>query len=340
MPTRSQAGRILAGIGVSAALLYLVLRDVSPAEIVSHIGRTRWGWLGLSALFNLAMLGARGVRWGSLFHPAPQARWPLVRATAIGFMANNLLPLRMGELVRGYLAARSGGLSFWTALATLVVERVLDMLSILLILGAVVFVVPVPPWLQAGALTLLALDLLAMGVLILLARGRGPWTSLITRIPRAGDTLRRWLTLFSIGLRSLRAGPHLVSLLGWTLMIWVLNAGAVWAALRSGGLALPLSASLTVLAFAGVGVSIPSAPGYVGTLQFFIVQALAIFGVTGAEAVSVSFLYHAAGYIPITLLGGILLMTQGVSLWEATREARAQTTRPQGPHPPAGGYPR
>lgn len=328
MPTRAQATRILVGIAVSAGLLYLVVRNISPAEILSHLGRTRWGWLALSAALNLAMIGARGFRWSLLFHPTPQAGWPLVSATLIGFMGNNLLPLRAGELVRGYLAARSGGLSFWTALATLAVERVLDALSILLILGGVVVVVQVPGWLQASALTLLALDLLAMGCLILLVRKWGPLARLITRIPRLGDTLKHWLTLFALGLQSLRPGPHVAPLFGWTVLVWLLSAGGIWVALRSVGLALPASAALTVLAFAGIGVSLPSAPGYVGTLQFFIVRALAIYAITGVEAVSFSFVYHAAVYIPVTLVGWILLMAQGGSLWETAREARARAHAP------------
>jgi len=325
--TRSRATRILVGISVSALFLYFVLRNVSPGEILVHLGRTHWGWLGLSAALNLTMLWARGFRWQLLFYPAQPSGWPLVSATTIGFAANNILPLRIGELVRSYLAARSIEISFWTALATLAVERVLDMLSILLILGAVVLMVPVPPWLQAGALTLLALDLLAMGVLIFLALKRVAVSGWIARISRFRETLTRWLTLFAIGLQSLRPGPHLISLGGWTLLIWTLNTGAIWAALRAGGLMLPPSASLTVLAFAGIGVSIPSAPGFVGTLQFFIVQALAIYDVEGARAVSVSFLYHAAGYVPVTLLGWALLMARGVSLWEASRQARAQAEK-------------
>jgi uncharacterized protein (TIRG00374 family) len=324
VPTRRQLGRILFGITLSAGLLYLVLRNVSPADLLSSLARTHWGWLALSAAFNLAMVWARGVRWGSLFYPLAQARWPLVSATAIGYMGNNLLPLRVGELMRGYLAARSGGLSFWTALATLAVERVLDALSILVILGAVVVAVEVPLWLQVGALTLLALDLLAMGFLALLAQQWGPLAHLIVKIPRLGDRLQRWLAVFAIGLRSLRPGRHLGPLLGWTVLIWVLNTVGIWAALRSGGLRLPLSASLTVLAFAGIGVSLPSAPGYVGTFQFFVVQALAIYAVTGVDAVSVSFLLHAAGFIPVTLVGWILLVAQGVSLFQTSREARVQ----------------
>lgn len=323
MVTRTRAGRALLGITLSAGFLYFVLRNVSPGEILVHLGRTHWGWLGLSAALNLTMLWARGFRWQLLFYPAQPSGWQLVSATTIGFAANNIFPLRIGELVRSYLAARSIEISFWTALATLAVERLLDMFSILLILGAVVLMVPVPPWLQAGALTLLALDLLAMGVLIFLALKRGAVSGWIARISRFRETLTRWLTLFAIGLQSVRPGPHLISLGGWTLLIWTLNAGAVWAALRAGGLMLPPSASLTVLAFAGIGVSIPSAPGFVGTLQFFIVQALAIYDVGGARAVSVSFLYHAAGYVPVTLLGWALLMARGVSLWEASRQARA-----------------
>ncbi|MBI2543815.1 MAG: flippase-like domain-containing protein [Candidatus Rokubacteria bacterium] len=324
--TRARATRVLIGLAVSAGLLYLVLRTVSPAELLSHLGRTHWGWLALSAAFNLAMVGARGLRWVLFFHPAAPASWPLVSATAIGYMANNLLPLRVGELVRGYLAAQSAGLSFWTAMATLAVERVLDALSLLLILGGVVVAVEVPLWLKTGALTLLALDLLAMGILILLARGWDPLDRLLMGIPRLGTTVKRWLGLFAIGLQSLRPGPHLGPLLAWTVLIWILNAGAVWAALRSVGLALPASASLTVLAFAGIAVSLPSAPGYVGTVQFFIVQALAIYAVTGAAAVTFSLLSHAAAYIPMTLLGWIFLLAQGVSLRKASEEARAQAT--------------
>lgn len=318
------AARVFLGIAISAGLLYLVLRNVSFAEMLSHLGRTHWGWLGLSAALQLVTVWGRGLRWRWLFHPTPQTSWPLISALMIGYMANNVLPLRAGELVRGYLAARSGGMSFWTAMATLAVERVLDALAILLILGGVVLVVEVPRWLQTAALTLLALDLLAMACLILLAREWRPLHHLIARIPRLGETLRRWMTLFSIGLQSLHPGPHLAPLLWWTVVVWVTNAGAVWAALRSGGLALPVSASLTVLAFAGIGVSLPSAPGYVGTLQFFIVQALAIYAVTGAEAVSVSFLLHAAAYIPITLLGWVFLLAQGVSLRRASEEAQSQ----------------
>ncbi len=322
--TRGRAVRILFGIALSAALLYLVLRNVSPGEILSHLRRTHWGWLAVSAGCSLAMVGARGVRWGLLFHPARLGSWPLVSATAIGYMANNLLPLRVGELVRGYVAAQGSGLSFWTAMATLAVERVLDALSILLILAGVVILVEVPLWLKTGALTLLALDLLAMALIILLAREWGPLNRWIARIPRLGATIKRWLPLFAIGLRSLRPGPHLAPLLVWTVLIWLLNVGAVWAALRSVGLALPASASLTVLAFAGIAVSLPSAPGYVGTLQAGVIQGLAIYAVTGAEAVSFSLLFHAAGYVPMTLLGWVLLLAQGLSLRKATEQAEAK----------------
>lgn len=322
--TGARAIRILLGIAVSAGLLYLVLRNISPSEILSHLRRTHWGWLALAVASNLAIVGARGIRWGSFYHPAAPAPWPLVSATAIGFMGNNLLPLRAGELLRAYLAARSARLSFWTAMATLVVERVLDALSILLILGAVVLLVPVPQWLKAAALVFLVLDIAAMGALILLARDRGRLAARIMRIPRLGATLTRWLSLFSVGLQSLRPGPHLAPLLAWTLVIWLVTTAAVWAALHAGGLVLPFSAALTVLAFSGIGVSIPSAPGYVGTLQFFVVQALAIYAVTGVEAVSFSFLYHASSFIPMTLLGWACLIAEGVSLGEVAQEAQSQ----------------
>jgi len=103
---RARAVRILLGVAVSVAFLYVVLHNISPAEIVSHLARTHWGWFAISAAFNLSMLWARGLRWRPLFYPEPQRSWPLVSATAIGFMANNVLPLRAARSSRGMRTAR------------------------------------------------------------------------------------------------------------------------------------------------------------------------------------------------------------------------------------------
>jgi uncharacterized membrane protein YbhN (UPF0104 family) len=98
---------------------------------------------------------------------------------------------------------------------------------------------------------------------------------------------------------------------------------AVWTALHATHLDLPLSASFAVLAFMGLGVSLPSSPGYVGVIQAATVLALALFSVPRADALSFSLIFHAAQYFPVTAYGLVLLLVEQVSLAEARRGADA-----------------
>jgi uncharacterized protein (TIRG00374 family) len=320
--------RILAGLVLSAGLLYAAARGVAPGELLHRLGETRWSLLVAAVASHLLMIACRGVRWRLLFHPDSPRVGPLVSATLLGYTVNNVLPLRAGELVRAYLATRATGTAFLTTIATLTVERLLDALPVFATMAAVVFVVPVPAFVKTGAIILLAVQVTLTTVVFLLALEWAPVVrglpALLARVPRVGERLARWLTAFSAGVRCLRPGPHLPGVVGWTVMIWVFNTGTIWAALHAAGVAVPLSAAVTVLVFAGVGVSLPSAPGFVGTFHFFVAQALALFGVSKAAALNAAVLYHAAVYVPVTILGGLLIAIQGVSLTGAVAAVRAR----------------
>lgn len=313
--------KALVGIGVSVTFLFLVVRNISLGDVLVHLSRTRWEFLALAMVAGVGMTWVRGVRWRYLFHPDLPPSWPLASATMIGYMANNLLPLRAGELVRGYLVAKNGRLAFLTVMATIAIERILDVLAVLMILGAVVYLVPVPPILRQGALALLIVDLLAMGVLMVLANVPNRTTRWFRGTLIHFPKIERWLGHLSMGGRCLTLGPHLVPFVVWSVVLWGVNVGGIWLAIVSANLAVPSSSALTLLAFTGVGVSLPSGPGYIGNVQFFVVSALAIYGITGAEAVSFSFLLHAASFIPVTVTGLILVVIQQVSLLQASRHA-------------------
>src|SRR4029077_2810010 len=135
-----------------------------------------WGWMVVAVVMAPLQIWVRGQRWWYLFPPGsnPQGITP---AMMIGYMANNVLPLRAGEVVRVYVVARRWSASgdaaarahpFWTTLATLVVERVLDSLVVVLILAVLVLVVPVPRFLEVAALVVLAIDLVAVTMLVAL----------------------------------------------------------------------------------------------------------------------------------------------------------------------------
>ncbi len=315
--------KILLGLGVSVLLLAYLFWTVDLGDVAARLRSAHWGWLAVAAALNLGSMWVRARRWRYLFPPgARPAR--LFNAVMIGFMGNNLLPLRAGEVVRVYVVHRRGQ-PFWTTVATVVVERVLDALAIGLMLAVLILLIPMRAELKWSALLFMSVDLLAMGVLGLLAvqpvRCRRLARALVGRWPRLEAPTLRVVDTFNEGLRGVRARGHLLPLIGWSAAIWVTLAVAVWTAFVAVDLALPFTAAWVVLAFMGLGVSLPSSPGFVGVIQAATVLALELFGVARAEALSFSLLLHAAQFFPVTAWGLALLAVEHVSLGEAARAA-------------------
>ncbi len=299
------------------------------AELRRQLGATRWGWAaGATALTPLG-LWARARRWRYLFPPRSDPPG-LVPAVMIGYMANNVLPLRAGEVVRVYVVARrwsaagagGTGRAFWTALATLIVERVLDSLAVVLMLAVLVLVVPVPAFLQAAALAVLAIDLVGIAVLIALIVAPARCARLIERLsarwPRLQQRVLGAFETFVRGLDGIRAPSHALPILVWSAIVWALPASAAWMMLVAMNLNLPWIAGWTVLAFVALGVSIPSAPGYIGVFHAAAALAVGLFGVAQAAAVGYALVFHASQFLPTVALGWLYLLREQVSLGEAT----------------------
>jgi uncharacterized protein (TIRG00374 family) len=318
--------RLLVGVAISVALFAALLWSVDLDELAAQLRRTDWRWAAVSALLAPFGLWVRARRWRYLFPPGSEPP-AVVPAMMIGYMANNVLPLRAGEFVRVYVVARRWGRGFWTTLATLVVERVLDSLAIVLILGVLVLLEPVPPVFRWTALTLLAIDVVAVGVLAFVAIAPERFHRLIARLtrpwPALGQRAEKVFETFVHGLDGIRTPAHLLPLLAWTVAVWVVPAMAAWTALRAVHLDLPLLAGWTVLAFVGLGVSIPSAPGYVGVFHYAAVLAVEMFGVPRAAGLGFALLFHACQIVPVTLTGWLFLLREHVSLTEAARAPAA-----------------
>ena len=331
MAARGRLVKIFLGIAVSAALLVYLFWEVDLHEVAARLANTHWGYLAASVALNLSSLWLRAWRWYYLFPPGSQPSH-LFNALMIGYMGNNLLPLRAGEIVRVYVAARRGQ-RFWTTLATVVVERALDGLALGLIMAALFLVTPIPAPLRWPAAIFLSADLAAMMLLAVLAVAPEGCAAVIRALfHRRAWVERRLLDVLgtmSEGLRGVRAGHHFLPILLSSAGIWLLFALSVWTALHAASLNLPLAASWTVLAFLGLGVSLPSSPGFVGVVQAAGVLALALFGVPRTEALSFSLLLHASQLFPVTLAGLVLLLVEHVSLSEATRAADAPAASSQ-----------
>jgi uncharacterized protein (TIRG00374 family) len=289
--------------------------------ITARLAETRWGFLAASVALNIFSLWCRARRWGYLFPPRARPR-RLFNAVMIGYMGNNVLPLRAGEVLRAYVVARRGE-RFWTTVTTMVVERVLDGLAVGLMLAAVFFLVPVPRELEWAAVLFLSVDLVLIAVLGAFAlaplRVRRVARHLTGRWPALAGRLGRLLDTLDTGLAGIRAPSHLPYTALWSALIWVSLVGTTWTCLLAAHLDLPVVAALTTLAFLGLGVSLPSSPGFVGVIQAAAWAALQLFGVPLNDALSFSILLHASQFVPVTVWGLVLLLVEHVSLAEAGR---------------------
>lgn len=328
MASGGRLAKILLGVAVSAALLAYLFWNVDLHAVAIRLANTNWWLLGVSAVLNLGSIWIRAWRWYYLFPPGSHPSH-LFNALMIGYMGNNVLPLRAGEVVRAYVASRRGQ-RFWTVLATIVVERALDGLAVGLMVAALFLVIPIPAELRWPAAIFLAADLAAMAVLAVIALAPASCGSLVRALFHRWSWVERRamdiLGTMTEGLRGVRAGLHFVPILFSSILIWALLALSIWTGLLAAHLDLPFAASWTVLAFLGLGVSLPSSPGYVGVLQAATVLALALFSVPRTEALAFSLLIHAAQFLPVTVYGLVLLLVEHVSLAEATHTARAPSS--------------
>ncbi|MBI4594017.1 MAG: flippase-like domain-containing protein, partial [Candidatus Rokubacteria bacterium] len=228
--------KLLLGFVISVGLFAALLASVDLHELGAQLRRTHWGWTLVGAALAPAGLWIRAQRWRFLFPPRSDPPG-LLAGVMIGYMANNVLPLRAGEVVRVYVVARRWGHGFWTTLATLIVERVLDSLAIVLILAALVLLIPVPPIFQWTAATLLVIDLAAMGALAFVAVAPERCQRLVARLtrrwPRLGERAASVFSTFVRGLDGIRTPAHVLPLLAWTVAVWLAPALAAWTMLRA-----------------------------------------------------------------------------------------------------------
>jgi uncharacterized protein (TIRG00374 family) len=311
------------GILVSVGLLWLAVRGVHVDEVLQAFAQVRPVWL-IPALLSLVLrFWLTAVRWQVLFGPVKRISvHRLFGATLIGFMANNVLPARIGELVRAYAIGRTEAIPAPLAFATVVIERIFDGFTLLLFLVGGLFFLELPRlilWLGAASF---GLYLVVLGTLLSLRwpGGRRLVTGLIGWLPdRLRGPAAHLLDSFCLGLDTLGDWRALLTIAGLSLAVWTVNALGLQATFVAFSLDLPLHAGFLVLAIIAGLLVLPSAPGYIGTFQWATTMGMALFLVPEATAFSLSILYHAINYIPITLAGLAYLGAFNLTLGELRR---------------------
>jgi glycosyltransferase 2 family protein len=323
----SRTLKLAIGFGISALCVWLSMRHVSVAEVANALRHANFLLFGAVMLITLLGFWVRALRWRSfLSGPRPASLDSLYSATMIGFMANNMLPFRLGEFVRAWALARREKVSKTMVLATVVVERVVDMLTLLGIMGITLLVHPIDRdspagrMTQAGATVLIALCLGLTAVIVFLERQPVLVRTLVRRLSARLPEQHRErgvvaLDHFVDGLGLFRDVPRLLWVFSLSFLMFGIFALGLQASMEALGIHLPWHAGLTLLVVTALGIMVPAAPGYIGTMNLACVAGLALFNVHDPTLTSsFAWFYWAGQWLPVTVVGLIYLQREGLSL--------------------------
>ncbi|MFQ5689951.1 MAG: lysylphosphatidylglycerol synthase transmembrane domain-containing protein [Gemmatimonadota bacterium] len=308
---------VFAGLVLSIALLWWALRDVAPGELWLHLRSANPWLLILSVVLATGTFLLRAFRWRVLLLPAhPHSHLPArFKSVCIGFMANNLLPLRLGEFARAYSLSRIEPVQMSAALASLVVERLFDGLVLTLFLLPGLWSVRLAGGEDPGIIWHLALvasvsvafGLVALWLLVSWpARVLGFVTGRLGRfLPHTA--IRRVSSMmesFVAGLGAIKHPMLFARVLAWSGLVWLWNAASFWVGFLAFGIGEPgVRGALFLQTFIGFAVSIPSSPGFFGPFEAASRLALSAYDVGPARIISFAAGYHILTFIPVTVLG-------------------------------------
>lgn len=335
-------GRNLAIAVLAMALLAFFLRQADLASVWREIRQADRGLLLVAAVSIFVNMALRAVRWQYLLAPVGHAGFAnAFRTTLIGFAASYLLPARAGEFLRPYLLARREGFSATATFATVVLERVLDLLAIVFFLAG--FVLIFDPGMAAqnaavydaarvGGLVGGVVGVTLLGSMVMLA-GRpeavvGAALRLERVMPaRAARAIARLAGLFAEGLAAARDPRRLLISLAWSAPLWLSIAFGIWTASLAFEIEIPFTGAFLITALLAVGSAVPTPAAVGGFHEAFRIGATAFYAVPNDRAVGAAIVLHAVSVVPVTIVGLLLFVREGftvTSLGQLSTTAKAE----------------
>jgi len=336
MPSRLRAALILV---LTVGLLAYFFRGVDLDAVWSETRRARGAFLGAALAFVLTTYVLRALRWQYLLAPIGATRFSTAfETTVIGFAVSFLLPARPGEVLRPYLLARREHLPATAAFATVILERLLDVVTVLLLFGA--FVVTVDPRslsgdpelygrVKIGGLVAGAGALAVFGVFFALAGHPERLGQLALRVERVlpariARAVASFVETFAQGLGVMRQPRRLLVSLVLSIPLWLSIAAGIWMTSRAFHMTFAYMGSFLVTTLLVVGVAMPT-PGQVGGFHaMYKIAVMTFFGASEPAAVGAAIVLHAISNLPVTLLGLIFMAREGLSFGNM-RQMAAET---------------
>ena len=312
---------------LAIALLGWFLRHADLADVWVRVRQARVDLLVVGFLLVVLSFVIRAYRWQYLLRPIGPTRFRTAfRTTIIGAAALGVLPARAGDLLRPYLLARQEGLSTSATFATIVMERVLDLIAMLVLLALYVWGTADPSRLPGPLLRTIEVSAAFAGagalVLMVLTWVMATHPERIGRLvlgagrilPRPiANRLAGYAQTFSGGFAVAREPRALAAALFWSFLLWLVIAGEVWLVAMAFGIYIPFAGSFLMLALLTIGVAVPT-PGGVGSYhEAYRIGLTVFFGAANDAAVAAAIVTHAISYVPVVLAGVVFMAQDGLS---------------------------
>ena len=328
----NQRRTIVLGLLVSAGFLYLAFRNVPLADLAAALGRLHVGWLLVTVLISLLIMVFRTWRWQIELRPLE--RIPFGRlwvVTAVAYLAINLIPARLGEVVRPWLLSRRSSVSFSNVVGNLVVEKTMDaVVTLLYILVGLVTIENLPEWVRTGArVPAVGAAVLVVLVLLLYWRGEAFVDRTVLRFlpERFGEGVKRVTGAIVAGMRVLPNPRLVLAVFLVSLVLWFLPILSSYVMTRAFDFDVPFGAAVVVFIFIGFGTALPNVPGMIGPYQYACILALGLFGVPQADALAYGLVLNAVQFFTLVAQGLIAMPLAGVSVADLAAAARTKDER-------------
>lgn len=324
--------KVVPGYAIAALCLVWVFHDFRIKELIGSMATMNWGWVAGAVFLDVFSYVCQGMRWSLLLHPIGRiSTFQSTQAIYGGLFVNEILPMRLGEVLRVYLVSRWAPARFAAVIPSILVERFFDAIWLALAFGITVLTVPVPKYLM-NAEEILGFTALAATILFIYLVFRKRIDSAVS----PSSARRYWgpvlwisglLDKMAGGIRDIGRSRFFYSSFAVSLFLLLGQILSYWLVMLAYGLRLSFWHGAAIFLIVHIGTAIPSAPSNVGTYQFFTVVGLTLFGINKSLATSFSIVVFFILTIPLWIIGMLVFAYLGLSLKKVQTEIAALTKR-------------
>lgn len=318
--------QIIIGIIISVVCLYFAFREIDIKTSIEIIKNVKIPYLIISLILGVIIIVFRALRW-ECFIPLkePIKKRTIIASAYIGYMASNILPAKLGEVVRAYVLGAKEGVSKSAIFASVVTERLFDVIVGVVILSVSLILIPnLPDTVLKAAISLFVISIIGVIVLVFLSFNKNFAYKVFNKVfgilpQKISIKLIEFSCNFIDGIGIKNDIKHIFFIFLYTALYLIGQIFTIGFLLTAFDIKASPIIALFIFAVSGFGFAIPSAPSGIGPFEWVIILGLSLIGVDKSIAAPYALVYHIMGIVPITIIGFIFLFALGIDLKSATK---------------------